>query len=164
MMSLPSLSHARVAVVGDARQNRTLIQSLRRMGLAEVRTVASLADAVAMAAQHIVDACLVVMPRTVPDDAEIFLTETSAPGRRTGIPSLLLADVVTPYVERCARGNGYMAAVPLDLPTRLLYRRVRALFQRPRRQKARVRIIAGERGWPRMLADPEVGTDKPKLQ
>jgi hypothetical protein len=163
MMSLPSLSHARVAVVADPEQSRLLMESLHRLGLAEIRAAGSLAEARAMAAQRRVDACLVVMPRAVPDEVPLSVMDAPAPGRDAGISSLLFAEVVTPYVERCARGGGYMAAVPLALPPRLLYRRVRALLQRPRRSRSRMWGVLGH-GWPRLPNEVQAETGKPKLQ
>src|SRR5262249_61772414 len=79
------------------------------------------------------DACLVVLPRPVPDEVPPWTAETGAPGREAGIPSLLLAQVVTPYVNKSARRAGYVASVPADVSSRLLYRWMGALLQKQRR-------------------------------
>jgi hypothetical protein len=92
----------------------------------------------------------VVLPHAVPDEAPPWTAETGAPGREVGIPSLLLAQVITPYVSRSAKQAGYVASVPADVSSRLLYRWMGALLQKQRR----ARDNTNERGRPRVpLAD-----------
>ena len=46
------------------------------------------------------------------------------PGRFCGIPTLMVAPVVTPYLRRTARRCGYLAAISATIPPRMLYRRI----------------------------------------
>jgi len=145
-----SFSNARVVVVAGAETGRPLVQTLTRMGLASVRLVASPDQAQQLCTAKGADACVVVLPRPVPDEALPWTPETRAPGREAGIPSLLLAQVVTPYVARSARRAGYVASVPADVSSRLLYRWMGALLQKQRRAQD----SSNERSRPRVpLAD-----------
>ena len=145
-----SFSNARVVVVAGAETGRPLANTLTRMGLASVRLVANPDQARQLCATRNADACLVVLPRPVPDEAPPWTAETGAPGCEAGIPSLLLAQVVTPYVTKAARRAGYVASVPADVPSRLLYRWMGALLQ-----KQRARESVNERARPKVpLADP----------
>jgi len=141
-----SFSNARVVVVAGAESGRPLVNTLTRMGLAGVRLVANPDQARQLCTKG-ADACLVVLPRPVPDEALPWTAETRAPGREAGIPSLLLAQVVTPYVTKSARRAGYVAAVPTDVSSRLLYRWMGALLQKQRRTRDSV----NERARPRVL-------------
>ena len=92
-----------------------------------------------------------VLPRAVPDEVPPWTAETGAPGREAGIPSWLLAQVVTPYVNKSARRAGYVASVPADVSSRLLYRGMGGLLQKQRRAHDN----ASERARPKVpLADP----------
>jgi len=145
-----SFSNARVVVVAGAESGRPLVSTLTRMGLAGVRLVADPEQARRLCTARGADACLVVLPRPVPDEALPWTAETGAPGREAGIPSLLLAQVVTPYVIKSARRAGYVAAVPTEVSSRLLYRWMGALLQKQRRARDSV----NERARPRVpLAD-----------
>ena len=146
-----SFSNARVVVVAGAEAGRPLVNTLTRMGLAGVRLVANPDQARQLCTTKNADACLVVLPRAVPDEAPPWMAETGAPGREAGIPSLLLAQVVTPYVTKSARRAGYVASVPADVSSRLLYRWMGALLQKQRR----AHDSANEQARPRVpLADP----------
>src|SRR5262245_48420111 len=134
-----SFSHARVVVVAGADVGRPLVNTLTRMGLAGVRLVANPDQARQLCTTKNADACLVVLPRAVPDEAPPWTAETGAPGREAGIPSLLLAQVVTPYVTKSARRAGYVASVPADVSSRLLYRWMGALLQKQRRENTNER-------------------------
>jgi hypothetical protein len=145
-----SFSNARVVVVAGAETGRPLVQTLTRMGLASVCLVANPDQARQLCTTKNADACLVVLPRSVPDEAPQWTAETGAPGREAGIPSLLLAQVVTPYVSKSARRAGFVASVPADVSSRLLYRWMGALLQKQRRADD----SANERARPRVpLAD-----------
>lgn len=145
-----SFSNARVVVVAGGEAGRPLVHTLTRMGLAGVRLVASPDQARQLCTAKGADACLVVLPRSVPDEAPQWTAETGAPGREAGIPSLLLAQVVTPYVSKSARRAGYVASVPADVSSRLLYRWMGALLQKQRRARDSV----GDRSRPQVpLAD-----------
>ena len=130
-----SFSIARVVIVAGEHTGRCLVDALTRMGVAGVRLVSSSDVAQQLCAAGSADACLVVLPRPVPDELPQWTAETEAPGCEAGVPSLLLADMVTPYVTKSARNAGYLAAISAQLPQRLLYRWIGALLQK--RQQTR---------------------------
>ena len=82
-----SFSNARVVVVAGAETGRPLVHTLTRMGLASVRLVANPDQARQLCTTKNADACLVVLPRPVPDELPQWTAETGAPGREAGIPS-----------------------------------------------------------------------------
>jgi two-component system, OmpR family, response regulator len=137
-----AFSRARVVVVCTAASDCPLVDAINRMGLSSVRVVAGHAEAQRVCDGAGTDACLVVLPPEIPDEAPQLTAEIAAPGGRTGVPSLLFADVVTPYLTKSARRSGYVAAVPLGIPSRLLYRRLGSLLQKARRSA--VRSAAGQ--------------------
>jgi hypothetical protein len=130
-----SFSNARVVVVAESDAGRPLVHTLTRMGLEGVCLVADPDQARQLCFAKRADACLVVLPHSVPDEVPQWTAETGAPGREVGIPSLLLTQVVTPYVTRSARRAGYVASVPTDVSSRLLYRWMGALLQKQRRTR-----------------------------
>jgi hypothetical protein len=130
-----SFSNARVVVVAGSDAGRPLVHTLTRMGLEGVCLVANPDQARQLCSAKRADACLVLLPDAVPDEVPQWTAETGAPGREAGIPSLLLAQVVTPYVNRSARRAGYVASVPADVSSRLLYRWMGALLQKQRRSR-----------------------------
>ncbi len=130
-----SFSNARVIVVAGSETGRPLVHTLTRMGLEGVSLVANPDQARQLCSAKRADACLVVLPHAVPDEVPQWTAETGAPGREAGIPSLLLAQVVTPYVSRSAKRAGYVASVPADVSSRLLYRWMGALLQKQRRTR-----------------------------
>jgi hypothetical protein len=115
-----------------------------------------------------VDACLVVLPRWVPDDKPSWDAGTDAPGKGR-VPSLLIAEAATPYVLRVASDAGYHAVIPSKLSSRMLYRCISALLQDGRRQ-APAAAEPGRRPRPRIrslgrtLAGDTVNSGKLKLQ
>jgi hypothetical protein len=128
-----SFADARVVVVAHEDSGRSLAQSLSRMGVGRVTIVPHPEEARLLCDAGRGDMCLVVLQRPVPDEIPAWTDETEAPGRKSGIPSLLMADVVTPHILRVARRSGYIATIESHLPSRLLYRSLRALLQRHRR-------------------------------
>lgn len=148
---------ARVVVVADAEC--ALVAAIGRMGVVGVKRVARIDTAQAMCDAGDVDACIVVLPKFVPDDCPPWTAETEAPGRGR-VPSLLLADPVTPYVRQCARTSGYVAAVPLGLSSRMLYRTIGALLQTSVVPGAPPHWIEGTGA----LRSEPAGLGKPRLQ
>jgi hypothetical protein len=122
---------ARFVIV--AGEERALVDMLVRMGIADLCCASEMATAQSLCDAGAVDACLVVLPRAVPDDKPGWDARTEAPGRGR-IPSLLFAEAATPYVRRAAADAGYRAVIPLAESSRLLYRRIGALLQAGRRQ------------------------------
>jgi hypothetical protein len=132
-----SFSLARVVVVAGDHIGGSLVHALTRMGLPGVRLVATLEEARQLCAIDSVDACLAVLPPHVPDEAPRWTVETDAPGRKAGVPSLLLVEAVTPYLTKTARSSGYVAAIPANVAPRLLYRWIGALLQKQAQEQAR---------------------------
>jgi hypothetical protein len=130
---MDSFSSARVIVVAGLDSGRELVQSLSRMGLSGVRVVASPQEAQSLCESNRADGCLVMLPRAIPDEIQRWSEESDAPGRAAGVPSLLIADVLTPHVLRSARNSGYFATIRTGIPPQMLYRSLRALLQRRRR-------------------------------
>ena len=165
-----SFSISRVVVVASDGRGGSLVDSLRRMRLAEVFLVETPDEARRLCAANSADACVAVLPRVVPDEAPRWTVEADAPGRDAAVPSLLLVEAVTPYVAKSARNAGYVAAIPDDVPSRMLYRWIGALLQKQAQQHARTaateRSGAVEPGSDAMAAlahQMSVG-GKPKLQ
>jgi hypothetical protein len=158
---------ARVVLV--ASEDRTLVGTLARMGITDVCCVSEMAAAQLLCDAGSVDACLVVLPRAVPDDEPGWDARTDAPGRGR-VPSLLFAEATTPYVRRAAANAGYHAAVPIAVSFRLLYRCIGALLQAGRRQGGAVksgrmlRARTGGIGGVRILGGETAGFGKLKLQ
>jgi hypothetical protein len=126
---------ARVVLV--AGEHRPLADLLSRMGIADVCCVSDMAAARARCDAGDIDACLVVLPRAVPDDNPGWDARTDAPGKGR-VPSLLIVEATTPYVLRAASDAGYHAVVPSVLSSRMLYRCLAALLQAGRRQGSRI--------------------------
>jgi hypothetical protein len=70
----------------------------------------------------------------VPDAAPQALAE--APGQPFGIPTVIVAPAVTPYLRKTARLSGYVAVLPAKIASRMLYRRIGAVLQGRRRRRA----------------------------
>jgi hypothetical protein len=158
---------ARVVLV--ALETRPWVGTLTRMGISDVCCVSEMKAARTLCDAGGVDVCLVVLPRAMPDEKPRWDARSDAPGRGR-VPSLLFADVATPYVRRAAVNAGYHAVIPADVSSRILYRCIGALLQAgcrpdaagrtPRRsRRARMRGIGGVRALGEFF-----GTGKPKLQ
>jgi hypothetical protein len=159
---------ARVVLVAGER--RPLLGTLARMGMADICCVSEMTAAKALCDAGSVDACLVVLPRAVPDEKPSWDARSDAPGRGR-VPSLLFADAATPYVRRAAANAGYHAVIPADVSSRILYRCIGALLQaggrpdgaggKPRRSlRGRTRGAGGVRA----LGGEFFNAGKPKLQ
>jgi hypothetical protein len=123
------------------------------MGLPGVRLVATLDEARQLCAIDCVDACIAVLPRSVPDELPRWTVDTDAPGRQAGIPSLLLVEAVTPHLTKSARSSGYLAAIPANVAPRLLYRWIGALLQKQSQDQART--VASSRGGKPEVPSPD---------
>jgi hypothetical protein len=168
-----SFARARVAVVAGEASGHAVVHCLRRMGLAVVHDLSDIEQARLLCSSGRVNACLVVLPRPVPDQVPSLQLETGAPGRGTGIPSLLIADVLTPHLLKTAGRAGYIAAIPADITPRMLYRCIGALLQQSRRVADRSSGRYGElaqptdpmrEAVPRTLAFGSIDPGKLKLQ
>jgi hypothetical protein len=159
---------ARVVLV--AAESRPFVATLARMGVADICCVSEMKAAQALCDAGGVDACLVVLPRAVPDEKPGWDVRSDAPGRGR-VPSLLFADTATPYIRRAAANAGYHAVIPADVSSRILYRCIGALLQagsRPggaggksrRSLRTRTRGIGGVRA----LGGEFFGAGKLKLQ
>jgi hypothetical protein len=158
---------ARVVLV--AGEHRALADTLNRMGIAEVFCVSEMIAARTLCDAGGIDACLVVLPRALPDDKPDWDAKTDAPGRGR-VPALLFAEAATPYVRRSAADAGYHAVIPIAVSSRMLYRCIGALLQAGRRQgraaRAGRRLRARSRGIGglRVLSGETFGPGKLKLQ
>jgi hypothetical protein len=156
---------ARVVVV--AGEERALVDMLVRMGMADLCCASEMATAQSLCDAGTVDACLVVLPRAVPDDKPGWDARTEAPGRGR-IPSLLFAEATTPFVRRAAADAGYHAVIPLAVSSRMLYRRIGALLQAGRRQgrvmSNKTRARASGMGGTYAFGTETLGPGKFKLQ
>lgn len=166
-------ARARVVVVAGEMSGRAIAHCLRRMGLATVLDVPGLEQARRLCESGRVDACLVVLPRPVPDELPPLRLETGAPGRGTNIPSLLIADAITPHLLKTAGRAGYIAAIPAGIAQRRFYRCIGALLQQSRRSACRSGGSTAEideladslrGGAPRTLAFASSDPGKLKLQ
>jgi hypothetical protein len=137
---MKSLSVSRIVVVADSGQGEVLATRLRRMNVAEVKAVTELEEARRLCQSGQADACLVAVDAPVPDC--VPPPESDAPGRSCGVPTLMVAPVVTPHLWRTARRCGYLAAVSATIPSRLLYRRLGAALQHRRAAPATSRPLA----------------------
>ena len=138
---MKSIRLSRIVVVADSDQGNLLTARLRRMDVAEVTAVTGLEEARRLCQAGSADACLVAVGSAVPDC--VPAAEGEAPGRSCGIPTLMIASVVTPHVRQAARRWGYLGAVSATIPPRMLYRRIRAALQNRRRaERARPRYSA----------------------
>jgi hypothetical protein len=152
---------ARVLVVAG-NDRRTLLSTFDRMGIANVSCVGEMAAARELCEAGRVDACFVMLPRAVPDEAPAWDADTEAPGKGR-VPSLLMAEATTPYVRRNAADAGYRAVIPFAVSFRMLYRCVGALLQAGKPGQTlhtRVRSLGGTR----VFGGDALGTGKPKLQ
>jgi hypothetical protein len=127
---MKSIQRAHIVVVGGSDQSLLLAAQLRRMQVARITPVTGLDEARRLCRAGGPDVCLVAFDDWVVDAAPAG--ETEAPGRDSGVPSLMLAGVVTPYMRRVARNSGYYAALPAAIAPRMLYRRIGAALQRRR--------------------------------
>lgn len=125
---MKSIQRAHIVVVADSDHGLVLAARLRRMEVARVTPVTGLDAARVIGQAGDSDACIVVFDDTVPDAMPI--AENDAPGRNTGVPSLMVVPTVTPYLRKMASRRGYMAAVSATIPPRMLYRRIGSALQR----------------------------------
>jgi hypothetical protein len=131
---MKSIKFSRVIVVVDSGDH-ILVARLRRMEVAKVTAVTGLEEAQRLCQAGAADACLVAIDSPVPDG--VPAAETDAPGRFCGIPTLMVAPIVTPHLRRMARRCGYLAAISAAIPPRMLYRRIGAALQGRRAGGAR---------------------------
>jgi len=139
---MKSIRVARIVVVADSDQGQILAARLRRMDIAKVTAVAGFEEARRLCQLGDADACLVAIGAPIPDG--IPAGENEAPGRCCGVPTLIVAPVVTPYLRRTARRCGYLAAISETIPPRMLYRRLGAALQRRRSARASSRRLTPE--------------------
>ena len=124
------LERAHVVLVAGKDQGLQLAVHLCRIRVARATFVADVDEARSLCLAGGPDLCLVAIDGCILDAAP--LPEIDAPGRATGVPSLLLAAVVTPYLRRMAWRCGYSAAIPAGIAPQMLARRICAALQRRR--------------------------------
>lgn len=137
---MKSIERARLVVVADSDHGLVLAERLRRMDVAQVTEVAGHEEARGLCRAGGTDACIVLLDDTAPDAKPT--AETEAPGRGSGVPSLMMAPSDSPYMRKMARRGGYMAVVPASIEPRMLYRRIGAALQRRRAARRQWRTRA----------------------
>lgn len=156
---MKSLRSAHIVVVADSDRGLALAARLRRMAVARVTAASGLAEARGLCQRGGTDACIVIFDDAVPDAVPIALND--APGRNSGVPSLMVVPAATPFMRKAARRAGYLTAVPANIAPRLLYRRIGAVLQQRRAaRRVRQRGLAAI-GAPFLAAMPAFG--KPTL-
>ncbi len=138
---MKSIQRAHIVVVADSDESLVLAMRLLGMNVAQVTSAAGLDEARGMCQMGGTDACIVAFDDAVPD--AVPMAEKDAPGRNSGVPSLMVVPAVTPYLRRMARRCGYMAAVPAAIAPQMLYRRVSAALQLRRATCRRPRMPSG---------------------
>jgi hypothetical protein len=133
---MKSIHSARILVVADEVSGDALVHRLLRLGLSSVLRVGDLAAARRMCEAGGVDACLVILPCFLLEEVAAAVLTAEAPGRNSGTPSLLLADVVTPYVRKAAQTSGHVGVVVQNISPRLIYRRIAGVLQQAWRARA----------------------------
>jgi hypothetical protein len=143
---MKSIRFSRIVVVADSGHDHILAARLRRMQMAKITAVTDVEEARRLCQSGAADACLVAIDGPVPDG--VPAAESDAPGRFCGIPTLMVANMVTPHVRCVARRCGYVAVLAASIPSRMLYRRISAALQgrrarhgRPRRSSRRAPLI-----------------------
>jgi hypothetical protein len=134
---MKSIQRAHIVVVAGSDQALVFAAQLRRMEVARITAVAALEQARGLCQAGDADACIVAIDEFVPDAAP--MPETDSPGRRCGVPSLMVVPTVTPHLRKAGRRCGYLATVPATIPPRMLYRRIGAALQRRRAASRRRR-------------------------
>jgi hypothetical protein len=161
--------NVRLVVVAGEVGSRALVDGLQRLGLAHVRCVTDIAAARSCCETGDADICLVVLPCFLLEERAEAVLAAEAPGRVSGIPSLLVADAATPYLRKAARRAGHAGVIAQDIAPRLMYRRIAAVLQRSRRtaraaaQQIRLATVVGSRssgsillrGLPRFAPTPD---------
>jgi hypothetical protein len=127
---MKSMRKAHIVVVGDGDHGVKLAARLRRMAVAQVTTVAGLAEARGICRNGGAHACIVVCDEILPD--QVPPPAADAPGRGNGVPSLVIVPAVTSLARKAARRDGYLAALPANIAPRMLYRRIGAALQHRR--------------------------------
>ena len=158
---MKSIKRAHIAIIADCDHGLVLAARLRRMDVAQVTALVRLDQAKAMCEAGGVDACIVVIDDVGAEDAS-SVTVADAPGRRCGVPSLMIVPIATPYLRKLARRRGYLATISATITPRMLYRRVGAGLQW-RRAARRGRRMPGGIGMPGHRPLPVAVPFKPTL-
>lgn len=138
---MKSIQRAHIVVVADSDHGLVLAARLRQMDVALVTVIAGFDEARGLCQSGGTDACIVAFDDAVPD--AIAMVENDAPGRSSGVASLMVVPTVTPYLRKTARRRGYLAAVPATITPRMLYRRIGAALQWRRAASRRRRMPGG---------------------
>ncbi len=162
---------AHIVVVGDSDKSIMLAERLRRMAVARVTAVADLVEARGLCRGGGAHACIVVWDDCAPGEAPPPVADAPSCGK--DVPFLMMVPVVTPYVRKIARRDGYMAALPANIAPRMLYRRIGAALQGCRNGKGGTRrrrpasigrkLRPGGAGFPTWATPLPLYSDKPTL-
>jgi hypothetical protein len=138
---MKSIQRAHIVVVADSDEALILATRLLEMDVAKVTSVAGFAEARGLCRGGSADACIVAFDDDVPD--AMPMTGNDAPGRSSGVPTLMIVPAVTAFFRKAARRQGYLAAVPASIAPRMLYRRIGAALQWRRAASRRRRMPGG---------------------
>ena len=125
------IQNVRIAVAADEASGRSLLNLLTRISIPQATLVATTREARALCEAGAADASIVVIRNFSIEDVPVRTVEDPAPVKS----SILLADVVTPYVARTARRSGYAGVAALGVAPRLLYRLIGGALQKGRRAR-----------------------------
>ena len=98
---MKSIQCADIVVVADSDHGLVLAARLLKMDVAQVTTVAGLDGARGMCQKGGIDACIVAFDEVLPD--AVPMVENDAPGRKCGVPPLMVVPTVSPYLRKSAR-------------------------------------------------------------
>ena len=127
---MKAIRRARIIIVAGGDEGLLLAKRLLRMEASQVIAVPHNGAARSICRSSGADLCVVVPNVAIFD--RIPLTIEDAPGRDSGIPSLLIAGVVTPYLRKQSRRGGYRGVVTASVPARMLYRAISGALQQRR--------------------------------
>jgi hypothetical protein len=157
---MKSIQRAHIVVVADSDEGLVLAARLLEMDVARVTSVAGFDEARGLCHNGGADACIVAFDDEVPD--AIPMAELDAPGRISGVPTLMIVPAVTAFFRKTAHRRGYLAAVPASIAPRMLYRRIGAALQW-RRAASRKRRMPGGIVVPAAALLPRTAIGKPTL-
>jgi len=158
---MKSIRSAHIVVVADSDHALVLAARLRRMDVARVTSVDGIEEARTICQAGGADACIVAVDDLVPD--AMPATENDAPGRRCGVPSLMVAPKVTSHLRQAARRCGYLAPMPAAISARMFYRRLGAALQHRRAARRKPRRLPGGIGVPFLAPLRSAAFGKPTL-
>ena len=100
---MKSIQRAHIVAVTDGDHGLVQAARLLKTDVAQVTTVAGLDEASGMCQKCCTDACIVAFDEALPD--AVPMVENDAPGRKCGVPSLMVVPTVALYLRKTTRRN-----------------------------------------------------------